>query len=321
MAKVTASGFSISGLLDSRAQTQSKFPVVEIAVSDIEDHPANVVYSMNAEGIERLAKSIERDGLTDLPLVRKLPDGRWQMVSGHRRKAAYALLAKTSDKYAKLPCRIVSDITDEESVALLHSANYFVRSLSVTERAAASRALGVQVEQLRESNPELAGVRTEDIKAAIISEQTGKHVSGKSIRRQEALTQKIEEKLTPSWQEIASKGELSAAAVEELSALDETKQNEVFDSWRQASRSKKETTAFVKAALSDAADATDEAPVDTTLQPSTHLRQALDLLDTFQKTNKSPLTEAEVALLSEIQSKTLSLLEMHRQSSLSQTGS
>jgi hypothetical protein len=109
--------------------------------------------------------------------------------------------------------------------------------------------------------------------------------------------------------------------VEELSALDETKQNEVFDSWRQASRSKKETTAFVKAALSDAADATDEAPVDTTLQPSTHLRQALDLLDTFQKTNKSPLTEAEVALLSEIQSKTLSLLEMHRQSSLSQTGS
>ena len=78
---------------------------------------------------------------------------------------------------------------------LLHAANYFVRSLTVSERAAASRALGVEVERMRAENPGLAGVRTEDIKAAIISEQTGRKVSGKTIQRQESLARKIEERL------------------------------------------------------------------------------------------------------------------------------
>ena len=46
---------------------------------------------------------------------------------------------------------------------------------------------------MRAENPELSGVRTEDIKAAIISEQTGRKVSGKTIQRQESLARKIEE--------------------------------------------------------------------------------------------------------------------------------
>ncbi len=44
----------------------------------------------------------------------------------------------------------------------------FVRSLTVTERAAASRALGVEVERMRAENLRVSGVRTEDIKAAIM---------------------------------------------------------------------------------------------------------------------------------------------------------
>ena len=56
---------------------------------------------------------------------------------------------------------------------------------------------------MRAENPGLAGVRTEDIKAAIISEQTGRKVSGKTIQRQESLARKIEERLTPQWREAA----------------------------------------------------------------------------------------------------------------------
>ena len=170
MAKSVASGFTISGLLDRNASTRSDYPVERIPVGEIADHPANAAYSMDDAGIAQLARSIKEEGLTDLPLVRKLDDGGWQMVSGHRRKAAYALLAEEDEKYAQIPCRVIRDITDEQSVMLLHAANYFVRSLTVSERAAASRALGVEVERMRAENPGLAGVRTEDIKAAIISE-------------------------------------------------------------------------------------------------------------------------------------------------------
>ena len=70
-----ASGFSISGLLDESSKTRERYPVVEIDVSSIEGHPGNIVYSMDERSIRNLARSIKKDGLTDIPLVRKLDDG------------------------------------------------------------------------------------------------------------------------------------------------------------------------------------------------------------------------------------------------------
>ncbi len=89
-----AKGFTISGLIDADARTRERFRISEIPIAEIEDHPANVAYSMDEAGIRDLAESIRRDGITDLPLVRCLAHGGYQMVSGHRRKAAYALLAE-----------------------------------------------------------------------------------------------------------------------------------------------------------------------------------------------------------------------------------
>ena len=253
MAKPTTSGFTISGLLDRSASTRNDYPVERIPIEEIADHPANAAYSMDEAGIAQLAKSIEEEGLTDLPLVRKLDDGGWQMVSGHRRKAAYALLAKEDEKYAQIPCRVIRGITDEQSVMLLHAANYFVRSLTVTERAAASRALGVEVERMRAENPELSGVRTEDIKAAIISEQTGRKVSGKTIQRQESLARKIEERLTPQWREAALADALSADAVGILADLDSDAQDRLHATWRAQPLGKKETTEFLKKSTAEPA--------------------------------------------------------------------
>lgn len=48
----------------------------EISLSDIQEHPNNVAYSIDAKGIANLAESIEHDRLTDLPLVRRLQGGR-----------------------------------------------------------------------------------------------------------------------------------------------------------------------------------------------------------------------------------------------------
>lgn len=251
MARATASGFTISGLLDKNAATRSEYPVERIPVGEIADHPENTAYSMDDAGIAQLAKSIEKEGLTDLPLVRKLDDGSWQMVSGHRRKAAYAMLAEEDERYAQIPCRIIRGISDEQSVMLLHAANYFVRNLTVTERAAASRALGMEVERMRVENPELSGMRTEDIKAAIISEQTGRKVSGKTIQRQESLARKIEEDLVAGWREAALSDSLSADAVNALAKMEPDEQERLFSSWKEHPLDKKKTTEFLRKATSE----------------------------------------------------------------------
>ena len=226
-ATAAASSFSISGLLDSQSKTRERYPVVEIEIDTIQDHPNNTIYSMDETEIERLAESINHDGLTDLPLVRKLPDGQWQMLSGHRRKAAFTMLSINDHRYDKMPCRVVDSISDAQALTLLHTANLFTRQLSVTERAAASRALGVEVEQLRESNPELRGQRTEDIKASIISQQTGRKVSGKTIKRQEDMAQRAAA-LGPGWQKIADRELLSADALKALETMDPAEADLLF---------------------------------------------------------------------------------------------
>ena len=217
-----ASGFSISGLLDAGSQTASRFPVREIPLSDIREHPGNVAYSMDEEGIARLAESIRRDGLTDLPLVRRLQGGGFQMISGHRRMAAFRLLSQQSPSYSRIPCRIASD----------------------TERAAATKALGIQVEQMRAADPSLAGMRTEDVKARIVEEMTGRKVSGKTIKREEALADKVAG-LIPEWRDAADSGGLSAKAVDALAGSDEATQRSAFEKWSESPRSKAATTELV----------------------------------------------------------------------------
>lgn len=246
-ATAAAASFSISGLLDSQSKTRERYPVVEIETDAIQDHPNNAIYSMDETEIERLAESIKRDGLTDLPLVRKLPDGQWQMLSGHRRKAAFTMLSINDHRYDKMPCRVVDSISDAQALTLLHTANLFTRQLSVTERAAASRALGVEVEQLRESNPELRGQRTEDIKASIISQQTGRKVSGKTIKRQEDMAQRAAA-LGPGWQKIADRELLSADALKALETMDPAEADRLCEAASAVGITKREVTALVTSA-------------------------------------------------------------------------
>lgn len=106
-AKDIAKGFTISGLLDDASRTRKSYPVFEIDLAAIEDHPGNSVYSMDETAIAKLAESIRERGLTDLPLVRKLESGAYQMVSGHRRKAAYTLLAAADPAFVY--CQALAD--------------------------------------------------------------------------------------------------------------------------------------------------------------------------------------------------------------------
>lgn len=283
-----AAGFSISGLLDSQSKTRERYPVVEIEIDTIQDHPNNAIYSMDETEIERLAESIKRDGLTDLPLVRKLPDGQWQMLSGHRRKAAFTMLSINDHRYDKMPCRVVDSITNAQALTLLHTANLFTRQLSITERAAASRALGVEVEQLRESNPELRGQRTEDIKASIISQQTGRKVSGKTIKRQEDMAQRAAA-LGPGWQKIADRELLSADALKALETMDPAEADRLYKISDAACPTKREVTALVASAANQATD-----------EPNPHLVRAERALTAYISEQKHAPNKRERELLASL---------------------
>ena len=94
-------------------------------------------------------------------------------------------------------------------------------------------------------------MRTEDIKAAIISEQTGRKVSGKTIQRQESLARKIEEDLVAGWREAALSDSLSADAVNALAKMEPDEQERLFSSWKEHPLDKKKTTEFLRKATSE----------------------------------------------------------------------
>lgn len=285
--KDIATGFSISGLLDESSKTRERFPVAEIDVDAIAEHPENVAYSMDEASLKTLAASIRKDGLTDLPLVRKLDDGGFQMISGHRRLAAFRLLSVEDEAFSKIPVRIIENITDEQAVTLLHTANYFVRALTVLERARATEALGITVDRLRDEKPSLAGVRSSDIKAAIMSEQTGRQISGKTIQRDESLARVINSKLSREWAKEANEDNLSATAISILKDLPRTKQAQLYLD-RPAGLTKKGVTDYLKDALEM------ERPVDK------RLVRARDDIRSYASSLGSDTPEADRAAILDI---------------------
>lgn len=283
-----ASGFSITGLLDASSKTRERFPVVEIPVADIADHPDNVTYSMDGESIQSLASSILRDGLTDLPLVRKMGDGSWQMISGHRRKAAYALLAKSDPAYETMPCRVIERISDAQAVTLLHTANYFVRQLTVTERAAATRALGIEAREILKTDPAFKGKKADDVKAALITASTGKPISPKTIRRTERMARQIENDLIDEWAREADAGRLSQETVDALASMAPDEQASLFAARGCTRLTKQQTTELIKNAV----------PRQTGIADK-RLARALKALESFAKSGTAP-SEADFEAISEI---------------------
>ena len=87
-------------------------PTTEI--SDFPDHPFKVRMD---ESMTELVDSVKNRGVLSPVLVRPMPDGGYQMVSGHRRKMAAELA-----ELPTVPC-IVRELTDDEAVIIMVDSN------------------------------------------------------------------------------------------------------------------------------------------------------------------------------------------------------
>ena len=83
--------------------------VQEIPIDQIDDFPNHPFKVRMDENMEQTAESVKQYGVLVPAIVRPKEDGRYEMVSGHRRKMACSLIARQS-----MPC-IVRDLTDEEA--------------------------------------------------------------------------------------------------------------------------------------------------------------------------------------------------------------
>lgn len=146
------------------------YQTLALPVDSIQSHPEND-FTMDESEMQELVASIRSEGLGQLPLVRKLPDGAYQMIAGHRRLEAYRRLAREDAAFRTIPVTLVDDLDDARARVLLNVTNLVTRRLSQEERGARYAAIGREVPALREADPSLKGVRTNDIIARIVTEE------------------------------------------------------------------------------------------------------------------------------------------------------
>ena len=187
-------------------------------IDDFPDHPFKV---RDDEDMQQLVESIKERGVITPATVRQKEDGRYELVSGHRRKRASELAG-----FETLRCEVV-ELNRDEATILMVESNFQRSQILPSEKAFAYKmrleAMKRQAGRPSKENsdpvgPNLIGTRSN----SLLAEETGDSTS--QIKRYVRLTN-----LVPELLEFVDEGRIKMRPAVELSYLDEDCQRDVVD--------------------------------------------------------------------------------------------
>ena len=187
-------------------------------IDDFPDHPFKV---RDDEDMIQLVESVKERGVITPATVRQKEDGRYELISGHRRKRACELAG-----FEALRCEVV-DLDRDAATVLMVESNYQRSQILPSEKAFAYKmrleAMNRQAGRPRKENPtpvvsDLDGQRTNEILGNEVGE------SREQIRRYIRLTS-----LVPELLDLVDEGKIKMRPAVELSYLDEDSQRAVVD--------------------------------------------------------------------------------------------
>ena len=184
-------------------------------IDDFPDHPFKV---RDDEDMMQLVESVKERGVITPAAVRQKEDGRYELVSGHRRKRACELAG-----FETLRSEIV-DLNRDEATILMVESNFQRSEILPSEKAFAYKmrleAMKRQAGRPRKENVSPVGtnLRTDEQ----IAQETGD--SRNQIHRYVRLTN-----LVPELLEFVDEGRIKMRPAVELSYLDEDCQRDVVD--------------------------------------------------------------------------------------------
>ena len=189
-------------------QTISSIEVQNIPLDQLhpfKNHPFKV---LNDDELKRMAESILAIGAITPALARPLPNGEYELISGHRRLAAYKLLGKET-----MPV-IVREMTDDESVIVMVDANLQREKILPSERAFAYK---MKLEAIKHQGKASANGPTQS--ADLISDE-----SGRQIQRYIRLTY-----LIPELLQMVDEERMAMSPAVEISFLKEPEQRALLN--------------------------------------------------------------------------------------------
>ena len=206
--------FSTQELRDDAKLSKIRDIPLEL-IDDFPDHPFKV---RDDEDMIQLVESVKERGVITPATVRQKEDGRYELISGHRRKRACELAG-----FEALRCEVV-DLDRDTATVLMVESNYQRSQILPSEKAFAYKMrLEAMKRQGQRSDLTLSPVGTKfDRSSEAITEETGD--SRNQIHRYIRLTNLVQELL-----DLVDEGKIKMRPAVELSYLDEDSQRAVVD--------------------------------------------------------------------------------------------
>lgn len=180
-----------------------------IPIAKLVDNPNNFFRSLSDDELIELSNSIKSLGILHPLVVRPLPDGNYQIISGHQRK-----LAAKKAGLTEVPC-IVKTVDDVTAEIMLIDTNTKTRQLSPME-------IAKSVRRIKELIGISQGARNTSATVAEVAQNIG--MSERSMRLYDKLND-----LIPELQQIIDEGSLSVSAAEKLAGLPQEIQKKLYD--------------------------------------------------------------------------------------------
>ena len=203
--------------MNDKERAENKLPkIFDIPLSEIDDFPDHPYRVLDDEDMQNLMESIKDRGVITPAMVRKKDDGRYEMISGHRRKHVSERLGLET-----LRCEVV-EVSRDEAIILMVDSN---AQRSVILPCDKGRAYKMKLEAIKRQ-----GQRTdltsrpvgEKLSVAELAEDA--EDSERQIHRYIRLTYLVDE-----LQDFVDKGQMKMRPAVELSYLDEETQRDVVD--------------------------------------------------------------------------------------------
>ena len=204
--------------MDDKGRAEAKLPrIYDIPLSEIDDFPDHPFQVRMDEDMEQLVESVKERGIITPITLRQKEDGRYELVSGHRRKKACELAGFETIKAE------IRELSRDEAIILMVESN-LQRSVILPSEKAFSYKMRLEAMKRQAGRPskENSGPVVQNFSRDNLGDSAGE--SGRQISRYIRLTE-----LIPSILEMVDEGRIAFRPAVEISYLLKDEQEELYE--------------------------------------------------------------------------------------------
>ncbi|MCR5161872.1 MAG: ParB/RepB/Spo0J family partition protein [Lachnospiraceae bacterium] len=205
--------------MNDKERAENRLPkIYDIPLSEIDDFPNHPFQVRLDEDMDQLVESVKERGIITPITLRRKNDGRYEIVSGHRRRKACELAGLET-----IPAE-VKDLTRDEAIILMVESN-LQRSVILPSEKAFSYKMRLEAMKRQGERTDLSSVpvaQKSKTSRELLGEVVGE--SQDQVRRYIRLTE-----LIPELLQMVDDGKIALRPAVELSYLNDIEQQDLVE--------------------------------------------------------------------------------------------